>query len=64
MGGGLASLSSFLVALCGSLEKQYACFSLDGLPVFITPGAEPVFLGVLGEGVVLAPGLLGQGCEA
>lgn len=45
-------------------EAVCLCFSLDGLPVFITPGAEPVFLGVLGEGVVLAPSLLGQSCEA
>lgn len=45
-------------------EAVCSCFSLERWPVFITPGAEPVFLGVLGEGVVLAPSLLGQSREA
>lgn len=45
-------------------EAVCPCFSLDRLPVFVTPGAGPVFLGVSGEGVMLAPSLLGQSWEA
>lgn len=64
--GGCLSLSSILVGLCGSLEKQYVHVShwIDCLCLLPLEQGQCSFLGVLGEGVVLAPSLLGQSWEA